>query len=62
MFLKFELPFFRQYDQQTIHGLCRVMDVKHLEPGDILFMKGEACSHMFVIITGQIGVYTDSKF
>ena len=61
MFLKFEVGFFKLFDMQTINGICKIMVVKEFNAKEVLFSIGEPTEHLYIVISGQIGVYADNE-
>jgi len=59
MYIKYEVPFFKEYDLTTIHSLCKVMTLRTFNPGEVLFISGSPAVNIFIILSGEVGVYTD---
>ena len=53
------VPFFFKYDKQSIVKICRAFRTEHFEPGQVIFERGEAATHFYVIISGQVSVLSD---
>jgi signal transduction histidine kinase len=59
-FLK-KVPMFADLPDEYLEELCRSVQEKHLDPGEILFTEGSLGNHAYVIREGQIEIYKTSE-
>lgn len=62
MYILTSIPFFKAYDRSSIERICTCFKVEYYKPDDIILNVGEIASELYIVITGEVGVYlgTDS--
>lgn len=57
--MKCEVAYFFDYDRNTLGNLAKVMQQKVFDRNEIIFKTGEPSVHMFIILFGEVGLYSD---
>jgi hypothetical protein len=59
MFLKTNVPFFANYEQDVLYKLCQSLKQSSHAKGELIARKGDLADKMHVVMVGQAGVYFD---
>lgn len=51
------LPYFRVLDEATLAQLAAQTVLRTVEPGEVLFVEGEAAAGMWIILHGRVKIY-----
>lgn len=57
MYLKTRVPFFKNYDMQTLKGVARYVRRRVFAEGHFLYEQGEAADEIYLLMSGQICVF-----
>ena len=57
MYLLTSIPFFKAYDKNSIERICTCFKVLYYNPGDVILKVGEVASELYIIVSGEVGVY-----
>ena len=61
MFLKTEVPFFYQYDKQSVANISRFMSYHRFEPGQTIFEEGDPASDIWLVLNGEVSLSSKSS-
>jgi CRP-like cAMP-binding protein len=61
MHLKCEVSIFYDYDRHTLENLTKVMRQKVFDRNEIIFSKGDPPTDMFIVLMGEVGLYSEKK-
>jgi len=52
-----KIPYFADLTKQEMRTLATRVGKKHLQRGELLFVEGEPCAGLFVVVTGEIRLF-----
>ena len=61
MHLKSKVPFFANYIGTVLENICRVLKQRVYKKDQRIVRKGDYGEEMFVILTGEVGIYLDKN-
>jgi CRP-like cAMP-binding protein len=57
MYLKYEIPFFYDFDSHTVNNLAKVMKQKVFDKNEIIYLKNDPSVDMFIVLFGDVSLY-----